>query len=182
MKPRSTASSSLSSPEPDSSQPGEGVAPEAVDTDVAETGVGEMQGQVHRGEDGVVHRVESQGVLLDGVGTDSEPGDGHREVERQPLGIIGDHAYPSTILESVIAGLEKLLHVGEMLKQILGHDFGDALGGTTRHVVYRIVSNDGGISGVKVDADPSLMKVRAPEIDANHYLSSYFPKGRVHTI
>src|SRR2546425_8317120 len=105
MKPRSTASSSLSSPEPDSSQPGEGVAPEAVDSDVAETGGGEMQGQGHRGEDGVVHRVEPEGVLLDGGGTDSQPGGGYREVERQPLGIIRDHTYPSTILESVIAGL-----------------------------------------------------------------------------
>jgi len=172
MKSRSTVNSSRSSLEPDSSQPGEGVAPEAVDANVAEAGIGEMQGQVHRGKDGIVHRVELERVLLDGVSTDSEPGHSHREVERQPLGIIGNHAYPPTILQSVIAGLQELLHVWKMLKQILGHDFRDALGRTARHVAYRIVSNNGGISGVKVDADPSLMKVWATEINANQSLPS----------
>src|SRR5438445_4778197 len=126
MKSRNMASSSPSPLEPDPSKPGEGVAPKAVDMDVAEASICEMEGQVHRGKDGVVYRVKLKGVLLHGVSADSEPRHGHRKVERQPLGVVGDHAYPPAILENFIAGLEKLLHVWEMLEQILGHDFGHA--------------------------------------------------------
>ncbi len=101
-----------------------------------------MQGQVHRGKDGVVYRVELKRVLLDGVSTDSEPGHSHRKVERQPLGIIGDHAYPPTILQCVIAGLEKLLHVRKVFEEILSQNLGDGSGRKGGHVLYCVRQND----------------------------------------